>query len=102
MNCTCATDGNARRCSFHTQTDYENAANSSRLVRVGWGRLRTHFPERGPIGTARIDPAEVVAVRATRSDAFYREQAKVYLRSGDSLVVFGTVEEVLRCLGMQP
>lgn len=65
------------------------------LVRVGTGPVRPHFPERGPYGDTWIDPAEVVAVQDHVHDVHYRKRSRVTLRSGEAVVVYGTVDEVL-------
>jgi hypothetical protein len=64
-------------------------------VRVGTGRLRLNFPERGPFGDTWINPSEVVAVESYARDVHYRDRSRVVLRSGEAVIVYGTVDEVL-------
>lgn len=68
---------------------------AGRLRRVGWGRLRQHFPERGPIGQEWVDAEAVIAVVAAPSDAHYRERCRLELCSGGHVTVFGKPDEVV-------
>lgn len=76
----------------------EKPAAQSSPVRVGWGPRRIGWPERGPIGSTLVDPAEVVAIEDMSADAHYRSRSKIHLRSGETVVVFGAPDEVMACL----
>lgn len=71
---------------------------ADRLQRVGWGRLRRDFPERGPLGSEWVDASAVLAVRAASDDVHYRERCRLLLLGGSELVVFGRPDEVVLML----
>jgi hypothetical protein len=68
---------------------------ADRLQPIGWGKVRRNYPERGPIGTEWVDASKVVAVRHASDDRDFREQSYLELRSGQTMVVFGTPDEVV-------